>query len=268
MSSYVNDAQIQIEYPFEYTTCGNGAVLLGFTFGGAYKPPEDRTFPIPSTLGGLPIVAINEGAFSGHWKHLPDVIDLPNTIVLIGVGAFANTDITAIRIPSSVARIEEEAFALTPYLRSIEVDPSNPFYSSSPDGWLTEHLGFDLIRYVPKEEYSSVNIPKEIHFIENRAFSGSDISSVTMGEVKSIGEGAFLRCNNLSSVKFSDNLRLIKDRAFSGCQNLTQIEIPKSVHSMGKDVFQYCSPDLVLTVTEGSYAQRWAEENGIAYEIL
>lgn len=245
---------------FEYAICGNGAVLTGLS--DEVEIPRDQTVSIPSALGGFPVVAIREVAFS-RCKYLSDV-DIPNTVVSIGDGAFAASYITSLHIPSSVASIGKEAFVDTYDLRSIEVDPSNPFYSTI-DGCLVEYNGVDLLRFSSKEQGASIVIPKGVHFIRSRAFSCCDASSIAMKEVARIEEAAFFACSHLTSVKLSDDLMSIGDLAFWGCSKLAQIEIPQSVHAMGKDVFRDCSPDLVLTVTEGSYAERWAEENGVAY---
>lgn len=248
---------------FEYAICGNGAVITGIS--DEVELPHGKTLSIPSTLGGLPVVAIREIAFS-HCKYLSDVA-IPNTVVSIGDGAFAGSFITSLRIPASVASIGKEAFVDTYDLRSIEVDPSNPFYSTI-NGCLVEYGGVDLLRFSSKEQGASVIIPKGVHFIRSRAFSCCDVSSIAMEEVARIEEAAFLYCSYLASVKLSDDLMSIGNLAFWGCSKLAQIEIPQSVHEMGRNIFRDCSPDLVLTVAEGSYAERWARENGVAHKTL
>lgn len=254
---------IPSENLFEYAICGNGAVLTGLS--DEVELPRGKTLSIPPTLGGLPVVAIREVAFS-RCKYLSDVA-IPNTVISIGDGAFAGSFITSLHIPASVASIGKEAFVDTYDLRSIEVDPSNPFYSTI-NGCLVECGGIDLLRFSSKEQGASFIIPKGVHFIRSRAFSCCDVSSIAMEEVVRIEKAAFLHCSHLTSVKLSDDLMSIGDLAFWGCSKLAQIEIPQSVHEMGRNVFRDCSPDFVLTVTEGSYAEQWAKENGIAYKTL
>lgn len=52
-----------------------------------------------------------------------------------------------------------------------------------------------------------------------------------------VGFRAFERCSNLSSVKFSSNLQIIDEGAFSGC-NLSEIELPSIVY-IGRFAFGY-----------------------------
>ena len=106
--------RVLFEYPFEYAICGNGAVLTRFSLGdeNEHELPGERSATVPPTLGNHPLVAIREGALS-RCRYLSDVVDIPDTVLFIGMGAFAATDIASIRIPASVAFIGEKAFALT-----------------------------------------------------------------------------------------------------------------------------------------------------------
>ncbi len=59
--------------------------------------------------------------------------------------------------------------------------------------------------------------------------------------VTSVGNHAFSRCTELTSVTIPDGVTSIGEQAFSNCSGLTSIEIPGSVTSIGRSVFSSCS---------------------------
>ena len=77
--------------------------------------------------------------------------------------------------------------------------------------------------------------------------------------VKEITTSAFSNCQNLTSVEIPNSVTSIGDYAFAGCTRLTGIEIPDSVTSIGDWAFSNCSsltsitiPDSVTSI--GGYA--------------
>ena len=67
------------------------------------------------------------------------------------------------------------------------------------------------------------------------------IPSVYKGEpVVSIGDSAFIDCDNLMSVEIFDGVTSIGDSAFSNCNSLTSVTIGGGVTSIGSSAFQTC----------------------------
>ncbi|MBQ7924416.1 MAG: leucine-rich repeat domain-containing protein [Clostridia bacterium] len=82
---------------------------------------------------------------------------------------------------------------------------------------------------------------KAVKEIADNAFSGSDLTSVVIGDnITRIGTRAFYNCDSLSSIVIGKGVNEIPDRAFYGCDNLISIEIPDSVTSIGKFAFAFC----------------------------
>lgn len=86
------------------------------------------------------------------------------------------------------------------------------------------------------------------------------ITSVTIPNgVKSIGNGAFNGCGNLSSVIIQEGVTSISTCAFQSCKKLSSVTIPKGVTSIGTFAFSGCNvlanitiPNTVISI--GTYA--------------
>ena len=84
----------------------------------------------------------------------------------------------------------------------------------------------------------------------------------TLGEKKvtSIGSGAFLWCDSLTSVIIPDSVTTIGNWAFSDCNSLTNVTISDSVSTIGYSTFSNCSaltsitiPDSVITIGDSAF---------------
>ena len=69
--------------------------------------------------------------------------------------------------------------------------------------------------------------------------------------VTSIGDWAFINCNNLTSVTIPSSVTSIGHNAFSRCSGLTSVTIPEGVTSIGDMAFSGCSGLMSLTIPEG-----------------
>lgn len=93
----------------------------------------------------------------------------------------------------------------------------------------------------------TIDIPTKstagLQIIDSYAFYGCNkLRSVTITyTTSSVGEGAFLHCYNLRSVKIVGNdLTSIGDYAFSSCSELTNITLPTRLSSIGASAFSNC----------------------------
>ena len=59
-------------------------------------------------------------------------------------------------------------------------------------------------------------------------------------DVVTIGHGSFI-WDNLTSIEIPDSVTTIGEYAFSGCESLTSIEIPDSVTTIGNGTFARCN---------------------------
>ena len=85
-------------------------------------------------------------------------------------------------------------------------------------------------------------VPKGTTCIGYGAFIGCEqLTSIYLPEgVTRIEYCAFKSCHGLMSVVLPKGLKSIKDNAFEGCRNLRTITLPKSLTNIGLDVFSCC----------------------------
>ena len=95
-----------------------------------------------------------------------------------------------------------------------------------------------------------------------------DITSVVIEKnITNIGDYAFYSCSNLSNITIPDSVTSIGNSAFKDCYSLTSVTIPKSVTSIGEGAFDGCET-LTIKCYRGSYAEQYAKENNVKYELL
>jgi BspA type Leucine rich repeat region (6 copies) len=174
--------------------------------------------------------------------------------LVIGIADFAFqncTALTAVRVPSSITSIRQDAFSDCSKLIGIAVDASNLFYSSV-EGVLFARNQTELLQY-PGGKTGSYTVPNSVSETYGYAFSGCGrLASVTIpGSVFWIDPWAFFRCTNLASVTIDDGVADIGASAFRGCTSLTTITLPNSVTSIGGTAFADCT-SLTNVVIRGS----------------
>lgn len=162
------------------------------------------------------VVKIPNGAFSGNYSLRE--ITLPSTVIEIGENAFYNCrGLNAIVLPENLLSIGAQAF-----------------------------MGCDGLR--------AITLPKNVTVIGDRTFSGCKTlaSAELCGAVTGIGAGAFEECEKLERISLGDRLIAIGENAFNG-SGLTEIYVPGTVQTIGKDAFANCAnlTDSSITIGDG-----------------
>lgn len=169
---------------------------------------------IPDSVASIGVQAFN------YCESLTSVT-IGDGVTSIGEEAFISCNsLRSVIIPGSVTSIGDEAFSYCESLTSVNVDDSNSVYSSDESGVLFNKDKSELILYPQGKTESSYEIPYS---------------------VTSIGDDAFLWCENIISMTIPDSVTSIGECSFDGCTKLNSITISKSVTNIEYGAFLDCS---------------------------
>ena len=91
---------------------------------------------------------------------------------------------------------------------------------------------------------------KRIDKIGAGVFANTNITSVNLGYVQEIGDGAFENCKSLTNLTSYDYLISIGNSAFKGCNSLRSIHLSAKVTGIGERAFEGCN-SLDITAYNG-----------------
>ena len=184
---------------------------------------------------------------------------IPDSVTTISVSAFSSCSLTSVNTGNSVKTINENAFSSCKNLTSVTlgksitsfnydtfsdcdsltdimVDSNNASYCSI-DGNLYNKSATTFVRYALGKAATHFSIPDS---------------------VKTIAEGAFYRCLNLTSVTIPNSVTSIEQKAFDFCHVLTSVTIGNSVKTIGMNAFRDCPLTTVTIPNSVTDIGAWA----------
>ena len=141
----------------------------------------------------------------------------------------------------------------------------------------------EVLKNLIERDITSITIPSGTTKIGDSVFKGcTGLTSITIPDsVTSIGQDAFRGCDSFpveNYIRYADTValeltdntqttytlktrtRFINDSLFYGCRDITNINIPNGVISIGKYAFYYCAgltsvtiPDTVTNIDNGAF---------------
>ena len=139
----------------------------------------------------------------------------PKSVKSIAKAAFNCLDITSIKIPKTVTKMDGSPIGYCPKLTSIVVEEGNTMYDSRG------------------------NCNAIIETSSNTLIAGCK-NTVIPNSVTEIGNQAFDGCIDLESIVIPNSVTAIGSQAFSGCIKLESIVIPNSVTTINYGTFEAC----------------------------
>lgn len=172
---------------------------------------------IPRSIKGAPVTTICNSAFSQ--KSMKNIV-LPNTLTTIEDFAFTSCyNLERLYIPSSVTSIGAYAFTDLSSITSVVVDPNNQVYDSHDNCNAIIETTTNTLVF----GFNITEIPSSVTSIGNNAFIYCEelYNLIIPYGITSIGTSAFEDCCNLNSIIIPNSVTNIDENAFSGCYQLT-----------------------------------------------
>ncbi len=251
-----------------YVPTADGITITAYT-------GTDAVYTVPSIIEGSVVTRIGPDAFS--WNQSLTQVTIPDSVISIADGAFSwCPELTSVSIGKGVRDIGASVFRFCQKLSQIDVDSSNPAYSSL-DGILFNRYRTTLLVF-PGGKTGSYTIPDTVSSIQAHAFGcNPGLTAIELGAgIAQIDPDAFETCDALISVTVNplndtysdvDGVLLNKDQtsllmfpagrsgdyvvpegvldiadhAFSWATHVTSVSLPDSVTSIGAEAFGWCS---------------------------
>ncbi len=177
------------------------------------------------------VTYLGDKAFSGCVK-LTDVA-IGENVTYVGEGVFENCSFEKAYINAPVTKIPDRLFKSCKNLKYVTI-PSTVIQIGDESFYWCALGNIDL---------------SKIEIIGNEAFVANQFTSLDINAV-SIGEGAFEGCDNLETIKLSDNLTFVGESVFSGCNGIREITLPNSLSKLSESMFARCKTLEKITLPE------------------
>ena len=174
-----------------------------------------------------------------YCNNLEEIV-FSEDVTTIGERAFSGCKLTAIEFPDTVETIGEGAFDGCTALKDVTLNKG------------LKTIGQSAFYNTAIEE---ISIPATL----TNAYSAfgywngdnTNLKKITFPKnYETIPEAICRYCNNLEEIVFSENIKTIGERAFSGCK-LTAIEFPDTVETIGESAFDGCTALKDVTLNKG-----------------
>ncbi|MBR3844425.1 MAG: leucine-rich repeat protein [Clostridia bacterium] len=242
-------------YPFTYTVNNGGVTITGYR-------AADSKVTVPSTIEGLPVVAIGEEAFADRTDITE--VTIPQGVTVIGVRAFYNCQaLTDISLSDTVTTIERLAFCGCVSLEEIQIPKGVVAIGEQVFHGCTTltaiHVAADNSRFA--EENGVLFDKDKTLLIQYPMGKTAQIYAIPQS-VTQIGGYAFYDCIAITQITAPGSLTDIEAYAFYGCTALSVLALPQQMNTLGEGAFFNCISLSSFTVPHGIQAIEYATFGG------
>ena len=217
------------------------------------------TIPASVEYNSVPYSVISIGDYAFYGCSGLTSVNIPNSVTSVGNDAFYGcSGLTSVMIPNSVTSIENSAFYDCFSLTSVTIGNS---VTSIGDYVFRGCSGLTSVVWNAKNctDFNNSSTP---FYYGSHGFSydydlSKQITSFAFGdEVEHIPAYLCAQMTNLTSIEIPSSVTSIGNRAFYGCSGLTSIEIPNSVISIGDYAFDGCT-DITSVTWNAQNCSAW-----------
>ena len=246
-SSHTKDEEFSGEYAtgtvglaFELINDNNayrvskGSISNGIVHIPAYHRPDANSVYLPiMEIGNVSSSSGDDGAFSN--TNITN-ITIPTSVITIGGWAFYNCkSLIDITITASITSIGNYAFYQCSSLTSVTIPASVTFIGN---------YAFNTAEWNNPNSLTSINVDSD-----NPNYASQD--GILYNEAKTTLIQAPGRI--IGNITLPTGLMSISESAFYGCKGLTSITIPASLTSIEYGAFAYCTSIISITIPAGVF---------------
>ncbi len=176
-------------------------------------------------------------------------VRLPADLTVIPKYFFSGTPLTTVNFPSTVTRIDDEAFAgMTAWRHpvipgSVQTIGNHLFWSAKIEeiDWPAQLHIIPYETFRDCQQLVRVGIPSTVDSIGNGAFSYcSALPSIHLPEGIRTLNATFYQCTSLAEANIPSTVTYLASGSFSNCKALSHIDIPDGVTYIGPGCFENC----------------------------
>lgn len=217
-------------------------------FKGDVRDYDGAVMEIPATIQGIPVTEIGRCAFSNSreigYSYDDEAVGLekletsieelyiPDGVKIIGEGAFRELRAKTLRIPQSLQKVGEKAFAFNSALLTVKIPKNTDIFEG--------YVFFYCMRL------ENIIFEDGIEKIPNGMFAHCGIKTLSLPpSLKVVEENAFCDCYLVETLILNEGLERIERYAFSGVSPKS-ISLPQSLCFLSEDAFHEADVEEVI----------------------